>query len=35
MKISYIAIPLTVLLMAGCIDMETTSPPPDKTEQVT
>ena len=34
MKISYIAIPLTVLLMAGCTDTETTSPPPDQTEQV-
>lgn len=34
MKISYIAIPLAVLLMAGCTDMETTSPP-DQTEQVT
>lgn len=34
MKISYITIPLTMLLMAGCTDMETTSPPPDKTEQV-
>lgn len=35
MKISYIAIPLAVLLMAGCTDTETTSPPPDQTEQVT
>ncbi|MGL6104189.1 MAG: DNA/RNA non-specific endonuclease [Exiguobacterium acetylicum] len=34
MKISYIAIPLAVLLMAGCTDTETTSPPPDQTEQV-
>lgn len=34
MKISYILIPLTVLLMAGCTDTETTSPPPDKSEQV-
>ncbi|WP_214808481.1 DNA/RNA non-specific endonuclease [Exiguobacterium sp. s144] len=34
MKISYIAIPLAVLLMAGCTDMETTSPPSDQTEQV-
>lgn len=34
MKISYITIPLAVLLMAGCTDMETTSPPPDQTEQV-
>lgn len=34
MKISYIAIPLSVLLMAGCTDTETTSPPPDQTEQV-
>ncbi|KSU47698.1 hypothetical protein AS033_15710 [Exiguobacterium indicum] len=35
MKISYIAIPLAVLLMAGCTDTETTSTPPDQTEQVT
>ncbi|WP_214749379.1 MULTISPECIES: DNA/RNA non-specific endonuclease [unclassified Exiguobacterium] len=35
MKISYIAIPLAVLLMAGCTDTETTSSPPDQTEQVT
>lgn len=34
MKVSYIAIPLAVLLMAGCTDTETTSPPPDQTEQV-
>lgn len=34
MKISYITIPLAVLLMAGCTDTETTSPPPDQTEQV-
>ncbi len=34
MKISYIAIPLAVLLMAGCTDTETTSPPPNQTEQV-
>ncbi len=34
MKISYIAIPFTVLLMAGCTNTETTSPPPDQTEQV-
>lgn len=35
MKISYITIPLAVLLMAGCTDMETTSSPSDRTEQVT
>ncbi|WP_214861846.1 DNA/RNA non-specific endonuclease [Exiguobacterium sp. s161] len=34
MKISYITIPLIVLLMAGCTDAETTSPLPDETEQV-
>lgn len=34
MKISYITIPLAVLLMAGCTDTQTISPPPDKTEQV-
>jgi len=34
MKISYITIPLAVLLMAGCTDMETTSSPSDQTEQV-
>ena len=34
MKISYIAIPLAVLLMVGCTDTETTSPPPDQTEKV-
>jgi len=34
MKISYIAIPLAVLLMAGCTDTQTTSPPPDQTGQV-
>ena len=34
MKISYITIPLAVLLMAGCTDTQTTSPPPDQTEQV-
>jgi len=33
MKISYITIPLAVLLMAGCTDSEATSPSPDKTEQ--
>lgn len=32
MKVSYITISLAVLLMAGCT--ETTSPPPDETEQV-
>jgi len=35
MKISYITIPLAVLLMAGCTDTQTTSPPQDQTEQVT
>ncbi len=35
MKIFYITIPLVVLLMAGCTDTETISPPPDETEQVT
>ncbi|WP_368915916.1 DNA/RNA non-specific endonuclease [Exiguobacterium acetylicum] len=35
MKISYITIPLAVLLMAGCTDTETTSTPTDQTEQVT
>lgn len=34
MKISYITISLAVLLMAGYIDTDTTSPTPDKTEQV-
>lgn len=34
MKISYIAIPLAVLLMAGCTATETTSSPPDQSEQV-
>ncbi|WP_047392408.1 DNA/RNA non-specific endonuclease [Exiguobacterium sp. s168] len=34
MKISYITIPLAVLLMAGCTDMETSSSPSDQTEQV-
>lgn len=34
MKISYITIPLAVLLMAGCTDMETISSPSDQTEQV-
>ncbi|MFX4307165.1 hypothetical protein F8N00_17415, partial [Exiguobacterium sp. A1_3_1] len=35
MKIFYITIPLVVLLMAGCTDTETISPPPDETKQVT
>lgn len=35
MKISYITIPLAVLLMAGCTDTETTSPTQDTTEQAT
>ena len=34
MKISYITIPLAVLLMAGCTDKETTSSPSEQTEQV-
>lgn len=33
MKISYIRIPLAVLLMAGCTDTETTLPTQDTTEQ--
>ncbi len=33
MKISYIAIPLAVLLMAGCTNTETTSPTQDTIEQ--
>ncbi|MEW8975805.1 MAG: DNA/RNA non-specific endonuclease [Exiguobacterium sp.] len=35
MKISYITIPLAVLLMAGCTDTETASPSPNQTDQVT
>lgn len=34
MKIFYITISLAILLMAGCTDTETTSSPPDQTDQV-